>query len=439
MSALIELGALPGVEVRPGEATGFRVHGVTPGVVAAPESAAAAAAVLRLASERNWRVEPAGRGGALDAGRPPRDGRVDVLLSTRCLDEVTDFSPADLTVTAGAGIALGELAARLAPAGQLLPLDPPGGESATLGAVVARADAGPLRLGYGTPRDHVLGLELVTGDGRVLELGGRVMKNVAGYDLVRLVVGSRGTLGLITRVTARLRPRPGADLTLALRAPTEGACVSAAGAIRGARLEPAALEILSPEASAHVAAAGGWTLLVRVHGNAGTVAELAPRIEAIGREHGLAGESLESAAGELAWRTLSALEGDAPVVVRLAGWPAELERTLALATEVAAASGAGWQRVAHAGDGIVRVLAPAGDGRGDGGAPAWGHVAAAIEAARLTLSGTGGTVLLARAPAQLAGRLDPYGAVPAAALMRGIRKSFDPAGVLAPGRFAIQD
>jgi len=437
MSVLTELRALPGVDARAGHETAFRVHGGTPEAVAAPESAAAAAALLRLAGRRGWRVEPAGHGLLLDAGRPPGDGRVDVLLTSARLDQVADYAPADLTVTAGAGVTLGDLAARLAPQGQFLPLDPPGAAQASLGAVVARGDAGPLRLGYGTPRDHVLGLELVTGDGRVLELGGRVMKNVAGYDLVRLAVGSRGTLGLITQVTARLRPLPRADRTLALRAPTEGACVTAAREVRAARLEPAALEILSPDASAHVAAAGAWTLLVRLHGAPGAVAELGARVETIARRVGLAAETLEPATAQTAWRTLSALEAEAAVVVRLAGWPSELLRTLGLAAELADAGGESWARVAHAGDGIVRLLAPAASG--NGGAPAWGDVAAALEAARLTLSATGGTVLLARAPAALAARLDPFGPVPAAALMRGLRRSFDPAGVLAPGRFALQD
>ncbi|HEX9106967.1 MAG TPA: FAD-binding oxidoreductase, partial [Longimicrobiales bacterium] len=433
VSAHADLSHLPGVGVEPGESTNFRVHGVVPAIVAAPESAKAAAAVLALASERGWQVEIAGRGGCLESGRPPRGGQVDVLLTTARLDALAEYAPADLTVTAGAGMTLGRLEATLAQSGQFLPLDPAGAAGATLGAVVARGDAGPLRLGYGTPRDHVLGLELVTGDGRVLQLGGRVMKNVAGYDLTRLVVGSRGTLGLITRVTARLRPLPRADRTLALRSSVAQACVSAARAIRQERLEPVAMEILSPEASARVAAAGAWTLLLRLHGPAGAVDELAPRVERIAAGEGRAVETLEPEAAAVAWSTLSTLEAQAALVIRLAALPGELGRTLSLAQEVADAGG--WSdgaRVAHAGDGIVRVLGPAA-----ADAPAWGDVAAAVERARLTLSPAGGTVVIARAPAELMQRIDPFGYVGAATLMEGIRRTFDPAGVLSPGRFAI--
>jgi glycolate oxidase FAD binding subunit len=429
MSTMAELRRLTGVDVRPGESTSQRVHGVVPAMVVAPESAQAAAAVLRLASELGWRVELAGRGTLGDSGRPSTD--VDVLLTTERLREVPEYAPADLTVTAGAGVTLGELDARLAPNGQFLPLDPPGAAGASLGAVLARADSGPLRLGYGTPRDHVLGLQLVTGDGRILELGGRVMKNVAGYDLVRLVVGSRGTLGLITRATVRLRPLPRADATVALRAPGPDACAAAALRLRQERLDAVAMEILSPEASAHVAAAGAWMLLVRLQGAARAVEDMAAAAHALGEEEGLAGERLEPVAAATAWQALSQLEALAPVSIRLGDRCSELRRTLALAGSLADAGG-GWARVAHAGDGIVRVLPVAGSQDG------WeAALEPAVEAARQAMAATGGSVIIARGPAALLARVDPFGPVPALSLMRGIRKTFDPAGVLAPGRFEI--
>ena len=429
MSPVAHLRQLAGLDARPGESTSLRVHDLTPAMVVAPESARAAAAVLRLASELGWRVELAGRGTLGDSGRPPAG--VDVLITTERLREVPEYAPADLTVTAGAGVTLGELDARLAPNGQFLPLDPPGAAGASLGAVVARADSGPLRLGYGTPRDHVLGLELVTGDGRILELGGRVMKNVAGYDLVRLAVGSRGTLGLITRVTVRLRPLPRADATVALRARDPDACAAAALRLRAQRLDAVAMEILSPEASAYVAAAGAWTLLLRLQGAAGAVEDMAAAAHTLGEAEGLAGERLEAAAAVTAWQALSQLEATAPVSIRLADRCSALQRTLALAGELAAAAG-GWARVAHAGDGIVRVMPLAGgrDGRDE-------TVVAAVEAARQAMAATGGSVIVARGPAALLARVDPFGPVPAVSLMRGIRKTFDPAGVLAPGRFEI--
>jgi glycolate oxidase FAD binding subunit len=206
------------------------VHGVTPAAVATPPDPAAVAAALAHCSAEGWAVEPAGAGGRMDWGRPP--ARVDVLLSTRALDAVEDYVPGDLVATAGAGVAMGALAERLATARQWLPLDPPGSASASVGAVFAQGSAGALQGSYGAPRDLALGLEVATGDGRLLALGGRVVKNVAGYDLVRLMVGSRGTLGVLTRVHLRLRPLPAVDRTLDLGAPSAEGAADAALAVR---------------------------------------------------------------------------------------------------------------------------------------------------------------------------------------------------------------
>src|SRR5690606_21107007 len=228
--------------VRTGEAAArWAVHGAIPAAVVVPGSVEEAAAVLALASAEGWRIEPAGAGTWLGWGRPPE--RVDVALSAERLAAVEVYEPADLTAVVGAGATLRGLDDTFGRHGQWLPLDPPGGGAGTIGAAVSLAEAGPLRLAHGTPRDHVLGLTLVTGDGRVLELGGRVVKNVAGFDLIKLATGARGTLGLICRVAVRLRPLPERDATLVLTAAGPDAALDVAAAIRDARVEPAALEL----------------------------------------------------------------------------------------------------------------------------------------------------------------------------------------------------
>ena len=212
-SALREI--LPGEQVLDGEAA-QRWSGSegAPGTVAFPASTDEAARVLTRASEEGWTVDPAGSGtwlGPGSAASPP-----DVVLSASGMVRVVEYDPADLTVTAEAGMTLPALASLITPQRQWLPLDPPG-RSHSLGAVAATGVWDPLGAAWGGPRDLVLGLRAVTGDGRAFSAGGRVVKNVAGFDLVRLLVGSGGALAFITEVTMRLSSLPEVDHTLVMR------------------------------------------------------------------------------------------------------------------------------------------------------------------------------------------------------------------------------
>jgi glycolate oxidase FAD binding subunit len=195
----------------------------------------------------------------MDAGRP-----VDAAhrLALAPLAGIIDYEPGDLTLTAYAGTTLGEIAGVTASQRQWLALDPPGTVDGTLGATVATASAGPLAHAFGLPRDAVLGIEAVIGDGSVIRGGGRVVKNVAGFDLTRLFVGSWGTLGVITEVTVRLRARPEVDETYVLPVSTLPATVA-----------PLAVEMLNaPLAHRLRLETGTDVLLVRLGGNAASVA-----------------------------------------------------------------------------------------------------------------------------------------------------------------------
>ena len=177
-------------------------------------------------------------GAANAAGRPVRIGG-DLTLDG--LDAVLEHEAGDLTCTVEAGIRLSALAEALADAGQRLSLDPPG--DPTVGACLAGALSGPRRHRFGTPRDLVLGVTLVLGDGTVANAGGKVVKNVAGYDLGKLVCGSRGTLGLIARVSLRLHPTPAAARSLVIETDDPAAVVAA---VRRSQLVPSALDVLPP-------------------------------------------------------------------------------------------------------------------------------------------------------------------------------------------------
>ncbi|MDE0729622.1 MAG: FAD-binding oxidoreductase, partial [Longimicrobiales bacterium] len=194
----------------PGEAFGHSVPSslwdvLRTGVetVVAPGSTEEVATLLKWASEMGVRVVPIGTGAHM-CPRYPRDPFI--VLTTSRLKEIQHYEPADLTMTASAGASIRDLSTATAIHGQWLPFDPPDVPNRTLGGLVATGLSGPLWAGYGQLRNHVLGATIVCGDGRALRLGGKVVKNVAGFDILKLMVGSRGELAVITSVTVRLFP-----------------------------------------------------------------------------------------------------------------------------------------------------------------------------------------------------------------------------------------
>ncbi|MBT8337075.1 MAG: FAD-binding protein [Gemmatimonadetes bacterium] len=265
-----------------------------------PEDVAALARLLRKASDEGRRLSPARR---LD----PEAARIDLTT----LSGIEHYEPADLTLTAGAGTSLESISARTAAAGQWLPIDGPGLDEATLGAVAAAGVHGTLWSGFGAMRDLVLGLTVVTGDGRVLRLGGRVVKNVAGFDLVRLMIGSRGALGVIASVTVRLYPRPAAERWWMMRASRPEDLLDVVEAVRGAVVDPSAME-LGWDAS-------GATLLVRSLGSEERVTAFSNEIVSIGGLTPVDAAAIASTRRE-ARRALEAIRRP----VRFADGPAEL-------------------------------------------------------------------------------------------------------------------
>ncbi|NIQ57883.1 MAG: FAD-binding protein, partial [Gammaproteobacteria bacterium] len=197
MAAALGQWVPPGNVVSGGETERWRVGGCRPQAVAFPTDADQVAAIVSAAAEEGWRVVPAGLGGWLDGAPGPGAETPTVVLSTRRMNRILDYEPADLTLTAEAGVTLGAIQAATARHNQWLPLDPGPDDRGTIGATLATASAGSLAHAYGAPRDLALGLQVVTGAGRTLSPGGRVVKNVAGFDLVRLMVGGWGVLGVV--------------------------------------------------------------------------------------------------------------------------------------------------------------------------------------------------------------------------------------------------
>src|SRR5262245_55087975 len=205
------------------------------------------AGALREAAERDQPVVPWGAGTLQHLGAAPPPGAL--TLHTGALDRIVEYNPADLTITVEAGVPLGAIQEALRPHGQWLPWDPPASTEATVGGLLAAGASGPLRLGYGTPRDWVLGMRVALGDGRLVKSGGKVVKNVAGYDAHKLHIGALGTLGVIVAATFKVAPLPErlGSLRLVCRAREEA--LRLAERLRARPLAPASLALLDRVAS----------------------------------------------------------------------------------------------------------------------------------------------------------------------------------------------
>ena len=385
------------------------VDGVVPASVVRPTSVAEVEAAVRAAAAEGRALVAAGRGAHLAIGAPPR--RLDVLLCLERLDRVLAHEAADMTVTVEAGCSLARLAEVLAAAGQWLPLDPPCPEATTVGGLVAANLSGPLRASQGTVRDLLLGLRVVGADGALVTGGGRVVKNVAGYDLPKLHVGALGSVGVIVEATFKVRPRPACEEAVVLACPHVRAAADAALAVRDAA-EPLWLEI------------DGTTVVVGLGGSAEEVAEGRAAVGAVAAARGL--EAVEVADGAAVRARLAAFPTEpAAAVLRAAVLPLDVGATLADVEAAARAGGARVRWAAHASCGVVRVAVAE---------PA--AVAPLVGALRPRIAAREGTLVVERAAAAVKRGLDVWGdAGSGVDLMRRIKAAFDPAGIFAPGRF----
>lgn len=315
-----------------------------------PRSEAEVVDAVRNAVPERVPLRIVGRGGWLHAGNPVEAPR---SLDLSGLRGIVEYVPGDLTLTALAGTTLSEIADATAAHGQWLPLDPFGGSQGTLGATLATASSGPLGGSIGLPRDVTVGVSFVTGTGDVVRGGGRVVKNVAGFDLVRLTIGAWGTLGVITGATVRLRARPEIDETFALELPPErDALATLLSTVRAAAVEPLAAELLSTACAKRIGLGERALMLVRLAGND------------VGVQHQRATLAKLAACEPLsndAWSSLRESDPAGSVVVRISRRPSELARLWSTTTAVSDID-------AHAtlARGVVRLRLTSGAGIPDG-------------------------------------------------------------------------
>jgi glycolate oxidase FAD binding subunit len=350
-----------------------------------------------------------GGGTWLDANRPVQ---ADATLVMRDVTGIVDYEPGDLTLTARAGTTLDEIARVTASHGQWLTLDPHGYPArATIGATIATASYGPLAHHFGSPRDIVLGVEFVTGVGDIVRGGGRVVKNVAGFDLTRLITGSWGSLGVITEVTVRLRALPAIHATLSIDVPGN---LEEADRVRCElnRLPfvPLAAELIDSTLAAALSGDGrNALLLVRLGGNEDAVRAQREQLRALGEAREIESD---------VWRRLCSFEPPRAAVVRLSRLPSDFAATWREAKGIVEP----WSGSYCHGDpgrGVVRVVLPLGESTSD-------------DALRATLGTCGAaTRIYERLPAALWPALAP--AVTRNRIDQDVKATFDPQRVLNPG------
>jgi glycolate oxidase FAD binding subunit len=397
--------------------------GIVPGFVAWPGSTEEAAAVVRVAAEHELAVVVRGAGGRLGWGRPP--ARCDLLVDMSRMGAVVEHSSGDLVARVQAGARMGDVAAVLAQAGQEIALDVPA--DATIGGVVASGLAGPRRLLHGTPRDLLIGITIVRADGTVAKSGGKVVKNVAGYDLGKLLAGSAGTLALITEATFRLHPLPAARAYVTAEYVAVSVACDAVAAAANSPLVASAVELSRPEPG------GPIRVGVLLEGSADGVAARAHRMAS------LLGPA-EIADSAPSWWPGSPAAGEGTTLVQVSFWVSALSRVLDAIDAAARESGLSPVVAGSAGAGVLYLrLDP------DVSADRPGtRTALFVDALRSGLARERGGVVVLAAPATVREALAGEslvaedrmaGTVPALALMRAVKDQFDPGHRMAPGRF----
>ena len=380
--------------------------------VVAPGSTEETAAVLKVAAAEGLAVAARGAGTKLDWGTPPR--RLDLIVDTRRLDRVVEHAAGDLVVIAQAGVSLAALGDRLAGDRQRLAVDEvvPG---TTVGGMLGTGVSGPRRLQAGAVRDLVLGVTMVRADGVVAKAGGKVVKNVAGYDVAKLVTGAYGTLGLVTEAAFRLHPIAPAAAYVSVRLPDAASAYEAVQRALHGQFVPAAIELDRPEPGGLVEVA------VLLEGTeAGVAARTAQAVEALGPG------AAETDRPDW-WGRLPTVAGERDAV--LVKMTAELTgpaRLLDGIDRAAAAAGTGAAVRGSAGVGVFHAGLPAAD-------PA--AVAAFVKALRDAAPAWRGSVVVLSAPAPVRSEVDSWGPVPGLELMRRVKEQFDPGALLGPGRF----
>lgn len=421
--------------------TAFSVDGLVSQCAVFPRSEDEVARVLKRAAECGLAVIPCRNATKLGMGGIPR--RYDVALSLKNLSELRRFEPADLTVSAGPGVELTDFQRLLQPHRLWLPLDPPGAGRATLGGIVAANASGPLRLKYGAPRDFVLGMRVATPDGKIIKTGGQVVKNVAGYDLSRLLTGSYGTLGVIVEISLKLFPLPAARASWKASASNLNVAHELRRKVLQSPLGPSRMVLLdggaaafargyAPESSDGIES--GFEIWIEFSGSNRVLARCAQTLGELAQASGVAAEALAEDIASAGWDRIAdasfllSEHCENLIALRVMLPITSSESFVELIESEAKKHGVRSACFCQNGVGIVRAcLMPKDFDLG---------LAPVVTRLRAQAAERGGALVIERCPSEMKKHVDVWG--PAGsdfALMHKLKELWDPKGTLSPGRF----
>lgn len=418
-------------------ASGYAVDGIAPRYAVFPATVDELSRCLAVATAENLSVVPWGGGTAMALGGVP--SRVDLVVGLCRLNRVVEYVPADLTISVQAGITLSTLQHTLHPYRQLLPVEAPSPERATIGGCVAVSTHGPLRTRYGAVRDLLLGTQVVHADGTVTRGGGKVVKNVTGYDMPKLYAGSLGTLGIITEASFRLFPAPRAEATWCIRCLSAAHAVDTALDILASSVVPNRVELLGGDARQALSpilgqpAQGGVLLAVSIGGVPDGVEQQGRRLETLPGVRGQIMGRLEEELHNRFWRavidlplTLWKAAGGRALGLKVSCLPSDGAKLVSIVENVASQYRLSYTLVGGVGHGVLHVVL-AGVNREVAGR--------VLDGVRQGATALGGACVVERVDPALKPGLDIWGPVANMDLMAGLKGAFDPKGILNPGRF----
>ncbi len=383
-----------------------------PQAIVYPATQFALADVMSLAYRNHWRVLVIGQGSKVGWGGLVE--QPDLIISTCYLNRLIEHCAGDLTVTAEAGMTLQTLQQILAQAGQFLPIDPHYAQTATLGGILNTADTGSLRQRYGGVRDLVLGITLIRADGKIAKAGGRVVKNVAGYDLMKLLTGSYGTLGIVSQITFRLYPLPPASITLRLTG-DYAALEQTLRILAASALTPTRVDLLSAAATDDLPG-----LALRFEGLAASVTEQTAQSIKIAMLQNLEVRRYEMLAETSFWQNIGAPPVTRSYLCKLGVLPAQAVQALRALAHLADAPFV----VIHSASGLGRLWLKE------------DTAIATLQKIRDYCQTAGGFLTLLEAPSVVKQNFEVWGyTANALGLMQRLKQQFDPKNLLNPSRF----
>ena len=411
----------------------YAVDGFFPRIVVTPASVEQVAQIVAMTNQHDLTLMARGGGSRTNLGAIPE--QIDVLLETNRLTRVLEHEAPDLTCHVEAGITLSALQAQLATKGQRLALDPPDAQQATVGGILSSNASGPKRLRYGSTRDLVIGLHVVQANGEVARSGGRVVKNVAGYDLNKLYIGSLGTLGIIVEANFKLHPLPVAERTLLLSFVNAADAMQTVIAILGSLLIPSAIELIDPGAAGDMRdffglklPVNGYSLAINFEGSISAIDRQMDEARLLAGKHGaLLADDLTGQEQDAFWNVVRE-HTQGSVTCKAAILVSQVAAYLQTVEQICRRHELETAIVAHAGNGILYIeLRPA---------DATQRLVQAIAELRLHAQEARGSLVVERCPIELKRLISVWGEPGSDFyMMQRLKQQFDPKGTFVKGRF----